>query len=127
MPNSGTVPTNDPERQFNAEQLFSLKEWMAAISSKLDRLEQKLDTKADLSHVRDVEIRVGTLEKQVVEGHAEQRYLVPQHMRMLEEVGVLNSKMSSIASVDSYRRWVWGVAFASFINSALAVAALLVR
>lgn len=112
---------------FNAEQLFSLKEWMAAISSKLDRLEQKLDTKADLQHVHQIDARLGQVEKSIVESQAEAKYLMPQHARMLEDVGVLKQKAAAISQVDSYRRWVWGVAFVSLLNGALSVAALAVR
>lgn len=111
----------DPERQFNADQLFSLKEWMAAISAKLDRLETKLDTKADIQHVQSIDLRVGVLEKQLVEQRAEQSFYLPQHNRMLEDVGVLKTKAASITSVESYRRWVWGTVFMAVLSLVVSV------
>jgi hypothetical protein len=117
----------DPLQAVQAEQLFSLKEWMSDISRKLDRMDVKLDGKADLQHVHQIDARLGQVEKAMVEAQAEARYLMPQHARMLEDVGVLKQKAAAISSVDNYRRWVWGVAFASIVNSGLAVAALLVR
>ena len=117
----------DPLSAVQAEQLFSLKEWMSDISRKLDRMDVKLDGKADLSHVHQIDSRLGQVEKAIVEGRAEQKYLLPQHARMLEDVGVLKQKAAAISQVDSYRRWVWGVAFTSVISTALAVASLLAK
>lgn len=115
----------DPLQAVQAEQLFSLKEWMSDISRKLDRMDVKLDGKADLQQVHQMDARLAQVEKAIVEGQAEQKYLVPQHARMLEDVGVLKQKAAAISSVDTYRRWVWGVAFVSLLNGAAAVAALL--
>lgn len=120
-------PGPDPLQAVQAEQLFSLKEWMSDISRKLDRMDVKLDGKADLHHVAQIDARLGQVEKAIVEGQAEARYLMPQHVRMLEDVGVLKQKAAAISSVDTYKRWVWGVAFVSVLNGALALAALLVR
>jgi hypothetical protein len=117
----------DPLQAVQAEQLFSLKEWMSDISRKLDRMDVKLDGKADLQHVHQIDARLGQAEKALVEAQAEAKYLMPQHARMLEDVGVLKQKSAAISSVDTYKRWVWGVAFVSLLNGALALAALLVR
>lgn len=108
--------TVDPLGQAQAEQLFSLKEWMADISRKLDRLENKLDTKADLAHVHSIDARLGIVEKQQVETIAEARLLNPQHARMLEDVGVLKQKAAAVQSVDVYKRWVWGTALVSLVS-----------
>lgn len=108
-------------------ELFSLKEWMAAISAKLDRLEQKLDTKADIQHVQSIDMRVGMLEKQHVEGKAERDYLVPQHNRMLEAVGRLETKTATIGAVEQYKRWVWGTAAAAFVSSVVSIVAMFGR
>lgn len=121
MPYDATVPTEgedrrrnpDPLHQAQVEQLFSLKEWMVAISGKLDRLETKLDGKADIQHVQSLELRTFTLERQMIEGQAKGEYLLPQHARMLEDVGTLKEKSAAIQSVDTYKRWVWGTAFMS--------------
>lgn len=124
MPSS-LIP--DPERQYNAGELFSLKEWMAAISSKLDRMETKLDTKADVTHVQAIDLRVAQLEKQAVEAKAEASFIMPQHARMLEDVGVLKTKAATITSVESYRRWVWGTVFLSLLATAVSAIVLLIR
>lgn len=109
------MPSNftDPLAQNQAEQLFSLKEWMVAISGKLDRLETKLDSKADAVMVHELAARTAELEKIAIKQKADSDYLVPQHIRMLEDVGVLKQKAASISSVESYKRWVWGTAFLS--------------
>lgn len=117
----GTVPPPDPLQVAHAEQLFSLKEWMVAISGKLDRLEQKLDGKAEIVHVQNLEARLAVVERELVKGAAEKDYLVPQHVRMLEDVGVLKQKAASIASVETYRRWVWGTAFAAVLSIGLTI------
>jgi hypothetical protein len=121
------TPNPDPLQAVQAEQLFSLKEWMSDISRKLDRMDVKLDGKADLQHVHQIDTRLALVEKALVEGQAESKYLMPQHARMLEDVGVLKQKAAAISQVDSYRRWVWGVAFFSMLNGALSVVALAVR
>jgi hypothetical protein len=121
-----SIPS-DPLNAVQAEQLFSLKEWMSDISRKLDRMDVKLDGKADLSHVHQIDSRLGQVEKMLVEGQAEQRYLVPQHTRMLEDVGVLKQKAAAISQVDNYRRWVWGVAFTSLMSGSLSIVALLIK
>jgi hypothetical protein len=100
---------------------------MSDISRKLDRMDVKLDGKADLQHVHQIDARLAQVEKAIVEGQAESKYLVPQHARLLEDVGVLKQKAAAISQVDSYRRWVWGVAFVSLVNGALSVVALAVR
>jgi hypothetical protein len=115
----------DPMAAHQAEQLFSLKEWMADISRKLDRMEIKLDGKADQAHVSQLEARVANNEKMLIEAEAERRYLVPQHGRMLEDVGVLKQKAAAISSVDTYKRWVWGTAAASMVSSTVALLSLL--
>jgi hypothetical protein len=61
----------------------------------------------------------------MVQAETDQRYLVPQHAKLLEDVGVLNTKAAAITSVDSYKRWVWGVLLVAVANGALSVAALL--
>lgn len=112
---------SDPLGQAQAEQLFSLKEWMVAISGKLDRLETKLDGKADIGVVHDLVIRTSEIEKRLIAAASEREYLVPQHVRMLEDVGVLKQKAAAIQSVESYRRWVWGTAFTSLVSLVLTV------
>lgn len=114
----------DPLAQNQAEQLFSLKEWMVAISGKLDRLENKLDTKADVAVVHEMMNRVSELERGAIKAKADSDYLVPQHIRMLEDVGVLKTKAAAISSVDSYRRWVWGTAFLSTASVVTAIVAI---
>lgn len=114
----------DPDRSLPMDQLFSLKEWMVAISAKLDKLETKLDTKADVQQVQSIDVRIGVLEKHYVEGRAERDFVMPQHVRMLEDVGVLKTKAAAIDSVESYRRWVWGTVFISmlaFVLSAITI------
>lgn len=118
-------PNPDPLQAVQAEQLFSLKEWMSDISRKLDRMDVKLDGKADLQHVAQIDARVSQVEKALVEGQAEAKYLMPQHARMLEDVGVLKQKAAAIASVDGYRRFVWATAIMSVLNGAGVVASLL--
>ena len=117
----------DPLQTVQAEQLFSLKEWMSDISRKLDRMDVKLDGKADLQHVHQIDARLGQVEKAIVEGQAEQKYLLPQHMKMLGDVGDLKQKAAAITSVDSYRRWVWGTVFVSIVSTTLSAVALLAR
>jgi len=123
MPLDATVP--DPLHTAQAEQLFSLKEWMVAISGKLDRLEAKLDTKADIQHVQQIDIRLGGLEREIIEGRTRAEYMIPQHVRMLEDVGILKQKSAAISSVDTYRRWVWGTAFVGVLSIVLSAASLI--
>lgn len=125
MPYDATIPNQDPLHQAQVEQLFSLKEWMVAISGKLDRLEAKLDTKADLSHVQAIDTRLGVVERQIVEERARNEYIVPQHTRMLEDVGVLKQKVTAINGVDSYKRWVWATAFVAAASVVTSLTALL--
>lgn len=117
----------DPLAQNQAEQLFSLKEWMVAISGKLDRLENKLDGKADVSVVHDLVVRMMEMEKIAIKGKADADYLVPQHIRMLEDMGVVKTKVAAIASVESYKRWVFGTAFLSTLSVVTALVTALTR
>ena len=115
------------DRQFNADQLFSLKEWMATISLKLDRMEVLLNSKADIGHVREVEVRVGTLERQILTTETEMRYFAPQHAGLLEDVGTLKTKVASVSSVETYRRWLFSVAFFQLISAGVALTALVAK
>jgi hypothetical protein len=112
------------DRQFNAEQLFSLKEWMASISFKLDRMEAMLATKAEVGHVREVEVRVGKLELAQVTVDSEMRFFAPQHAGLLQDVGVLKTQSASLNSVATYKRWVFGVAGLNCISVGIAALAL---
>jgi hypothetical protein len=115
------------DRQFNADQLFSLKEWMANISSKLDRMELMLASKAESSHVREVEVRVGKLELQQVQSESDQRHLGPQTNRMLENVGELMTKAATVASVETYRRWLFSVAGFQVLSAGISIAAFVAK
>jgi hypothetical protein len=123
-PDYNAERVTNADRQFNADQLFSLKEWMAAISSKLDRMEVMLAGKAEVTHVREVEVRVGKLELQQVTADAEMRYFVPQHAGLLQDVGSLKTQAASTTSVSSYRRWLFSVAAFQIISVGVAIAAL---
>jgi hypothetical protein len=112
------------DRQFNADQLFSLKEWMASISSKLDRMEIMLASKAEVTHVREVEVRVGKLELEQVRSDVEMRSFVPQHAGLLQDVGTLKTQSASLSSVATYKRWVFGVAGLNVVSAMIAGLAL---
>ena len=115
------------DRQFNADQLFSLKEWMASISSKLDRMEIMLASKAESSHVREVEVRVGKLEIEAVRTDVERRQFSPQHAGLLQDVGALKTQSASMSSVDTYRRWLFSVAAFQVVSAGVAITALVAK
>jgi hypothetical protein len=123
-PDYNAERVTNADRQFNADQLFSLKEWMVTISTKLDRMETMLATKAEVSHVREVEVRVGKLEIQQVQAAADQSHMVPQNARMLEDVGNLKTQSASLQSVATYKRWVFGVAGLNVVSAIIAGLAL---
>lgn len=106
------------------EQLFSLKEWMAEISRKLDRVDVKLDGKADAQHVMQIDSRLAEVEKATAAAVAERGYLIPQHMGLLTDVGILKEKVARSNGIEGYKRWVYGSGIASVAAAVLAVLAL---
>ena len=103
------LPDMPNPEQFPTSELFSLKEWMAAISSKLDRLESKLDTKADVTQVQALQMRVETVEKAQVMGEVTAKFYMPQLEKAQSSIERLEEKVLTFDSVNGYRRWLWGI------------------
>lgn len=89
---------------------FTTKEMLLSIIAKLDRMEVKLDTKADEAALTAVEIRVQNIERIQQAGEMRANLLVPQIQKMQEEVVHLKELAISLRSVDIYRRWLFGTA-----------------
>lgn len=89
---------------------FSTKEMLLSIIAKLDRVEIKLDSKADESALQAVELRVQVMERTQQAGEMRAQILVPQITKMQDEVDHLKELAISLRSVDAYRRWLFGSA-----------------
>ncbi len=90
---------------------FTLKEWLAAISAKLDRLEQKLDNKAEATFVNALEQRLTVVEKAAAESTIiRSQLMVPQLERLAKDVEELRDMSARVDAVDAYRKWIYGMA-----------------
>ncbi len=99
-----------PSDDMPVSEGFTLKEWLAAISAKLDRLEQKLDNKAEATMVNAIEQRLTAVEKAAAESTIiRSQLMVPQLERLAKDVEELRDMSSRVDAVDSYRKWLYGM------------------
>lgn len=87
---------------------FTTKEMLLSIIAKLDRVEVKLDSKADEAALVTVESRVQHIERIQQAGEMRAGIIVPQITKMQEDVEHLKELAISLRSVDAYRRWLIG-------------------
>lgn len=97
---------------------LSIKEWLATISAKLDRLDQKLEGKADLTSVQAIDIRVGNVEREQIKGSVRAETLIPRFDEAIKDIEELRRSSAKAEAVDSYRRWVWGAGLIGLGNLA---------
>src|SRR5579885_1658899 len=101
---------------------FTLKEWLAAISAKLDRLENKLDSKAETTMVVAIEQRLTAVEKTAAESTiVRTQLLIPNLERVTRDVEDLKDVSTRLESVDTYRKWLWGMGAAILANVVISV------
>lgn len=101
----------------NDSELFSLKDHLLSIISKLDRLEGKLDTKADLAQAQALDVRTSNLERSVAEGNVRAEFLLPRFQEMEKDIDRLKEQTTRIDELSTYRRWLAGTALFTLFNA----------
>lgn len=96
--------TPPPDNEY-----FSIKEWLASISSKLDRMEGKLEIKANQTDVETLATRLGAVERVQTEMTVRGQLMYPMFEETRKDVDILKDGMSRVGAVESYRRWLFGV------------------
>lgn len=102
---------------MNDSELFSLKDHLLSIISKLDRLEGKLDTKADLAQAQALDVRTSNLERSVAEGNVRAEFLLPRFQEMEKDIDRLKEQTTRIDELSTYRRWLAGTALFTLFNA----------
>lgn len=102
---------------MNDNELFTLKDHLLSIISKLDRLEGKLDGKADLAQAQALDVRVSNLERQVAEGNVRAEFLIPKFREVEQDVEHLKGKAGELDTLSTYRKWLLGTALFTLSNA----------
>lgn len=89
---------------------FSVKDMLLSVLTKLDRMDIKLDTKADETALVAVAGRVQSIERVAQAAEMRASIVIPQITKMQDEVEHLKELAISLRSVDAYRRWLFGTA-----------------
>lgn len=100
---------------------FSTKEMLLSIIAKLDRVEVKLDTKADEAALNALEQRVQYIERIQQASEMRAQLVIPQFNKTQEEVDRLKELAIAIKSVDVYRRWLFGTAMVGAVGLVLTI------
>jgi hypothetical protein len=106
------------------DDFFTLKDHLLSIISKLDRMEAKLEVKADLVAVQSLELRTAGLERYQAESAVRTEMLVPLFKETRDDVEDLKGLAAGLRAVDTYRKWLLGVGLVAVVNTGIAAAQL---
>ncbi len=98
---------------------FSLKDMLLSVIAKLDRMDAKLDTKADEAVVQGIEQRLGMVERVQQASETRAAIIVPQIQEMRGDLKHLQDTGATHQAVDAYKRWLFGVTFATMVGVAV--------
>lgn len=100
---------------------FSLKDMLLSVLAKLDRMEIKLDQKADEAMVLAMDHRLTTVEKIQQAGEMRANILVPQITTMQAQVETLKDQANAYRAVDTYKKWLFVALFSTLISGFLTI------
>lgn len=110
------------------EPAFNLKDYLLNIIGKLDRLETKLDGKAEVAAVQAIDIRLTAVEKVAAEATIiRTQLLIPQMERLSKDVDVALEVSGRLDAVDSYKRWLIVTAFTAIGAAVATISQLFMR